>query len=94
MKIRVGLNGFGRIGRSVLRITEASDKYEYEVVAINARANAETLAHLFEYDSSYGIFDGQVEVKNNDCISVNGRDIAITRAILVSLKIEKMLKVI
>lgn len=80
MKIRVGLNGFGRIGRSVLRITEASDKYEYEVVAINARANAETLAHLFEYDSSYGVFDGQVEVKNNDCISVNGRDIAITRA--------------
>ena len=80
MKIRVGLNGFGRIGRSVLRITEASDNYEYEVVAINARANAETLAHLFEYDSSYGIFDGQVEVKNNDCISVNGRDIAITRA--------------
>ena len=79
MKIRVGLNGFGRIGRSVLRITEASDKYEYEVVAINARANAETLAHLFEYDSSYGIFDGQVEVKNNDCISVNGRDIVITR---------------
>lgn len=80
MKIRVGLNGFGRIGRSVLRITESSDKYEYEVVAINARANAETLSHLFEYDSSYGIFDGQVEVKNNDCISVNGRDIAITRA--------------
>ena len=80
MKIKVGLNGFGRIGRSVLRITEASDNYEYEVVAINARANAETLAHLFEYDSSYGIFDGQVEVKNNDCISVNGRDIAITRA--------------
>ena len=77
MKIRVGLNG---IGRSVLRITEASDNYEYEVVAINARANAETLAHLFEYDSSYGIFDGQVEVKNNDCISVNGRDIVITRA--------------
>lgn len=80
MKIRVGLNGFGRIGRSVLRITEASDNYECEVVAINARANAETLAHLFEYDSSYGIFDGQVEVKNNDCISVNGRDIVITRA--------------
>ena len=80
MKIKVGLNGFGRIGRSVLRITEASDNYEYEVVAINARANAETLAHLFEYDSSYGIFDGQVEVKNNDCISVNGRDIVITWA--------------
>ena len=79
MKIKVGLNGFGRIGRSVLRITEASDNYEYEVVAINARANAETLAHLFEYDSSYGRFDGQVEVKNNDCISVNGRDIVITR---------------
>nr|WP_314277989.1 type I glyceraldehyde-3-phosphate dehydrogenase [uncultured Peptostreptococcus sp.] len=80
MKIRVGLNGFGRIGRSVLRIVEESARHDYEIVAINARATAETLAHLFEYDSSYGIFKGTVEVKNNDCISINGRDITITRA--------------
>ena len=79
MKIRVGLNGFGRIGRSVLRITEGSDKYDYEVVAINARADSDTLAHLFQYDSSYGIFNGDVEVKGEDCISINGRDIVITR---------------
>ncbi|WP_101772853.1 type I glyceraldehyde-3-phosphate dehydrogenase [Peptostreptococcus faecalis] len=79
MKIKVGLNGFGRIGRSVLRIAESSSEFEYEIVAINARASAETLAHLFEYDSSYGIFDGSVEVKNDNCISINGRDIAITR---------------
>lgn len=79
MKIKVGLNGFGRIGRAVLRIAESSNDYDFEVVAINARANAETLAHLFQYDSSYGIFQGDVEVKSEDCISVNGRDIAITR---------------
>ncbi|WAW15822.1 type I glyceraldehyde-3-phosphate dehydrogenase [Peptostreptococcus equinus] len=78
MKIKVGLNGFGRIGRSVLRISENND-VNYEVVAINARANAETLAHLFQYDSSFGIFDGDVEVKDNDTIIVNGREIKITR---------------
>ncbi|WP_317316573.1 glyceraldehyde 3-phosphate dehydrogenase NAD-binding domain-containing protein, partial [Peptostreptococcus russellii] len=70
MKTRVGLNGFGRIGRAVLRIAESSNDYDFEVVAINARADAETLAHLFQYDSSYGIFQGDVEVKSEDCISV------------------------
>src|SRR3712207_4630298 len=79
MKIKVGLNGFGRIGRAVLRMTESSNDYNFEVVAINARANSETLAHLFQYDSSYGIFRGDVEVVNEDAISINGREIKITR---------------
>ena len=79
MKIKVGLNGFGRIGRSVLRLVEADANAKYEIVAINARANAETLAHLFQYDSSFGTFKGQVEVKDNDCIVVNGKEIKITR---------------
>src|SRR3712207_8371645 len=73
MKIKVGLNGFGRIGRSVLRLVEADANAKYEIVAINARANAETLAHLFQYDSSFGTFKGQVEVKDNDRIVVNGK---------------------
>lgn len=80
MKIKVGLNGFGRIGRSVLRLVEADANAKYEIVAINARANAETLAHLFQYDSSFGTFKGEVEVKDNDTIVVNGKEIKITRA--------------
>ncbi|MDD7182966.1 MAG: type I glyceraldehyde-3-phosphate dehydrogenase [Peptostreptococcus porci] len=80
MKIKVGLNGFGRIGRAVLRIVEESNDYDFEVVAINARANSETLAHLFQYDSSYGIFKGEVEVKDENSIVVNGKEIKITRA--------------
>ena len=80
MKIKVGLNGFGRIGRAVLRIIEESNNYDFEVVAINARANSETLAHLFQYDSSYGIFKGEVEVKDENSIVVNGKEIKITRA--------------
>lgn len=79
MKIKVGLNGFGRIGRSMLRIAEGDSNCAYEIVAINARADAETLAHLFMYDSSYGIFDGEVEVVNNDLIKINGKDVVITR---------------
>lgn len=80
MKIKVGLNGFGRIGRSMLRMATSQEGHKFEIVAINARANAETLAHLFQFDSSYGIFDGEVEVKSEECICVNGKDIAITRA--------------
>lgn len=79
MSIKVGLNGFGRIGRSVLRIIEQKELKDIEVVSINARANAETLAHLFKYDSCFGIFNGEVEVVDNDNIKVNGRNIKITR---------------
>lgn len=80
MKVKVGLNGFGRIGRAVLRISENNPEYNFEVVAINARANSETLAHLFQYDSNYGIFDGDVKVKDENAILVNNREIKITRA--------------
>lgn len=79
MKIKVGLNGFGRIGRSVLRIVNENKNCNFEIVAINARANAETLAHLFQYDSTYGIFKGDVEVINENLIKVNGSNITITR---------------
>lgn len=79
MKIKVGINGFGRIGRNVLRIVEELPKDSFEIVAINARAEAETLAHLFKYDSCYGIFKGDVEVKDEETIAINNNDIKILR---------------
>jgi len=79
LKIKVGINGFGRIGRNVLRIVEEMPKDSYEIVAINARAEADTLAHLFKYDSCYGIFKGDVEVKDEETIAINNNDIKILR---------------
>lgn len=77
--IKVGINGFGRIGRNVLRIAQSRLNEDIEIVAINARANADTLAHLFTYDSCYGTFNGNVEVKDNDTIKVNSNEIKILR---------------
>lgn len=79
MKIKVGINGFGRIGRNVLRIVQEMPRDSFEIVAINARAGAETLAHLFKYDSCYGIFKGDVEVKDEETIVINGNEIKILR---------------
>lgn len=79
MKLKVAMNGFGRIGRVALRIAQENLSNNLEIVAINARANAETLAHLFAYDSCYGRFEGAVEVKDNDTIIVNGKEIKILR---------------
>lgn len=79
MKIKVGINGFGRIGRNVLRIVEEMPKDSFEIVAINARAEADTLAHLFKYDSCYGIFKGEVEVKDEETMLINNNEIKILR---------------
>ena len=77
MKIRVGLNGFGRIGKSLLRIAQDNLNSNIEIVAINARADIETLAHLFTYDSCYGIFRGKVEIKDKNTLNINSKDIKI-----------------
>ncbi len=76
MKTRVGINGFGRVGRQALRI--ALEKYpdKLEVVAINDLFDAATNAHLFEYDTNYGRYDGSVEAKGND-LMVDGRAIRV-----------------
>ena len=79
MKIKVGINGFGRIGRNVLRIANEKSNNDFEIVAINARADAKTLAHLFKYDSCYGIFKEDVYVNNEDTIVVNNNEIKIFR---------------
>ena len=59
MPVRVAINGFGRVGRSVFRAAHEQDA-DIEVVAINDLVDAPTLAHLLKYDSVYGRFPGQV----------------------------------
>lgn len=75
MAIRVGINGFGRIGRNVLRAS--LDKKELVFVAVNDLTDAKTLAHLLRYDSVHGRFDAKVEA-GEDFIIVNGKRIGIT----------------
>ncbi len=62
MRIRVAINGFGRIGRLCLRSMLARHKDLLSVVAVNDMADLETNAHLFQYDSAYGTFPGRVEI--------------------------------
>ncbi len=73
--MRIAINGFGRIGRNVFRIIENTPGME--VVAINDLTDAATLAHLLEYDSVHGRFDGKVRASKG-AITVNGRKITIT----------------
>lgn len=70
MPIKVGINGFGRIGRLVTRI--ATDHPEIEIVGINDLVPADNLAYLFKYDSTHGTFKGTVEAQE-DGIVINGR---------------------
>lgn len=77
MKIKVGLNGFGRIGRAILRIAEERLNDNIEIVAINARADVDVLEHLFVYDSCYGTFKGNVEAKDNNILRINSNNINI-----------------
>jgi len=74
MSVKVGINGFGRIGRMVFRIIQERDGLE--VVAINDLTDAKTLAHLLKYDSVHGRFKGTVEAKENSIV-VNGKEIDI-----------------
>lgn len=75
MAVKVGINGFGRIGRLVFR--RCLDLGNVEFVGINDLTDAKTLAHLLKYDSVHGKFNGTVEVDGNDII-VNGERIKIT----------------
>ena len=68
MTVRVGINGFGRIGRQVLKAIKEFYPDELEVVAVNDLFDAETNAHLFKYDSNYGVYQGTVEVKDGDLL--------------------------
>jgi glyceraldehyde 3-phosphate dehydrogenase len=73
MPVRVGINGFGRIGRNVFRAAHESGA-DVEVVAVNDITDNETLAHLLRYDSVYGRFPGEVE-PTGDSLRIDGRDV-------------------
>jgi glyceraldehyde 3-phosphate dehydrogenase len=75
MALRVGINGFGRIGRNFLRICIGND--EIEIVGINDLTDAKTLAHLLRYDSVHGICKADIQVKGN-AIVLNGKEINVT----------------
>ncbi len=78
MSIKVGINGFGRIGRNVLKaVLQNKDKYgDIEVVSVNDLTDAATLAHLFKYDSVFGIFDGEISNTDNSIV-INGKEIKV-----------------
>lgn len=74
-KIKIGINGFGRIGRLVFRA--AMQREDVEVVGINDLLNAEYMAYMLRYDSVHGKFNGSVEAQEN-CLIVNGQKIRVT----------------
>jgi glyceraldehyde 3-phosphate dehydrogenase len=71
MAIKVGINGFGRIGRQVLKIIAEKYPKDFDVVAFNDLDDLKTMAHLFKYDTNYGRFEGEVKV-DGDSLVVNG----------------------
>ncbi len=75
MSVKVGINGFGRIGRNVFRVLLNNDNFE--IVAINDLTDAKTLAHLLKYDSVHGICGADIVAKENSIV-VNGKEVAIT----------------
>lgn len=72
--IRIGINGFGRIGRQVLKAVTEKYPEQLEVVAVNDLFDVETNAHLFRYDSNYGRFPGKVAVKK-DAFIIDGKTV-------------------
>jgi glyceraldehyde 3-phosphate dehydrogenase len=76
MTIKVGINGFGRIGRQVLKAIRDRYPEELEVVAFNDIGDVPTMAHLLKYDSNYGRFDGTVEVAD-DALIIDGKTVKV-----------------
>jgi len=76
MRTKIGINGFGRIGRNVFKVILEKYSQDLEIVAINDLTDPKTLAHLLKYDSLYGKLDGSVEATDNALI-VNGVEIKV-----------------
>ena len=74
MSVRIGINGFGRIGRNVFRVI--SKRNNIDVVAINDLADSKSLAMLLKYDSIHGRFDGSIQIKEN-ALLVNGKEVRL-----------------
>jgi glyceraldehyde 3-phosphate dehydrogenase len=77
MAVRVGINGFGRIGRNVLRAATMAKETSLQFVAVNDITDTKTLAHLLKYDSVHGRFPGTVAAQG-DALVVNGREIKVS----------------
>ena len=76
MATRIGINGFGRIGRQVLRAIMERHPDKLEVVAVNDLTDAKTNAHLFKYDTNYGVYPGTVEAAENALV-INGKEVQV-----------------
>jgi len=74
--MKVGINGFGRIGRQLLKAALEKYSKEFQIVAVNDLVDAKTNAHLFKYDSNYGRFDGEVKVVGGD-LEIDGHRIKV-----------------
>jgi len=73
MTIKVAINGYGRIGRNILRAHyESAKRHPIDIVAINDLGNAETNAHLTRYDTAHGRFNGTVEVDGREIYHATG----------------------
>jgi len=79
MAVKVGINGFGRIGRLVARAILEKNSKNIELVAINDLTDAKSNAYLFKYDSVHGRFNGDVKATAEDVISVNGKEIKVLK---------------
>jgi glyceraldehyde 3-phosphate dehydrogenase len=77
MAVKVGINGFGRIGRLVLRTIKERHPDEIDVVAVNDLFDAPTNAHLFKYDSTYGTYPGTVEAKDGHLV-IDGKTVTVS----------------
>ena len=78
MSIKIGINGFGRIGRNIFRAISMDDAFaDIEVVGINDLTDVKTIAHLLKYDSIMGVYDAEVGVYDQG-ITVNGREIQVS----------------
>jgi len=75
MSVRVGINGFGRIGRLVVRA--AIGDPEIEIVAINDLADAKVLRHLFMYDSVHGVYGGKAEAGGEGMLVIDGKKMKV-----------------
>ena len=93
MSVRVAINGFGRIGRNVLRAIVESGRKDIEVVALNDLAPVETNAHLLRFDSIHGRFPGEVKV-TGDTIDCGTGPIKVTEAHQHSIPIPSIAGVI
>jgi len=76
MVTRIGINGFGRIGRQVLRATLERHSDKLEVVAVNDLSDSKTNAHLFKYDTNYGVYPGEV-IPTPNGLSIDGKEVQV-----------------